>query len=282
MKRTRARMLIKPKQNANNVYQLYIYDEVTAYGTFDFSTWTMIESETSADYFQKKLAEIPDNATIELYINSNGGYVDEGTAIYNQLVRHKAYKIGYVDGVAYSVASLILMSCNHIVMGLGTTMLVHEMWTVTEGNARQLRKTADDLDKMMESNRQIYMKRCEAHMSEDELIQLMEEERPLTPQECLEMGFCDEIGEVTGKQASEGNKPEDDNPKDDDLEGGAEPEEPEDDDPDGKVEENIKQFMATMFRQQTTALREEIKQQVNPVPKEPEDYTSQFLKQFLD
>lgn len=262
----KARMLIKPKQNAANVYQLYIYDEVTDCGSFNWATWEYVESETSADYFREQLADIPDNATIELYINSHGGYVDEGTAIYNQLVRHKAHKIGYVDGVAYSVASLILMACDHIVMGLGTTMLVHNMWTVAAGNAKELRKVADDMDKMMEANRQVYMKRYTG--DEQALIDLLEEEKPLTPDECLELGFCDELGEIVQHKELE------ENPGDDDSKTALKTDE---------LEEKLKQYLTTLFQQQTRTLRAEIRQQADPALEKPEENKCiSFLKQFMD
>lgn len=67
----------------DDTHKLYIYDDVTAYGTFNWSTWSYEESETSAKYFQEQLAAIPDTATIELHINSNGGSVKEGVAIYS-------------------------------------------------------------------------------------------------------------------------------------------------------------------------------------------------------
>lgn len=265
----KTKMLIKPKQKAANVYQLYIYDEVTDCGNFNWATWEYVESETSADYFRKQLADIPDNATIELYINSNGGYVGEGTAIYNQLARHKAHKVGYVDGVAYSVASLILMACDHIVMGLGTTMLVHNMWTIAAGNAQELRKVADDLDKMMEANRQVYMKRYTG--DEQALIDLLAEERPLTPDECLEMGFCDEIAEIVQHKELE----EDSNQTD--------PEDSETVSSGDELEENLKQYFTALFQQQTNALKAEIRQQVDPAPKKPEENKCiNFLKQFMD
>ena len=92
----------------DDTHKLYIYDDVTAYGTFNWSTWSYEESETSAKYFQEQLAAIPDTATIELHINSNGGSVKEGVAIYSQLKQKNCKKVGYVDGVAYSVAFLIL------------------------------------------------------------------------------------------------------------------------------------------------------------------------------
>ena len=61
------------QEAGSNVHQLYIYDDVSEYGTFDWWTWEYKESETSAEYFRKALAEIPETDTIELHINSYGG-----------------------------------------------------------------------------------------------------------------------------------------------------------------------------------------------------------------
>ena len=70
---------------AENKTLLYIYDDVTEYGEFDWNAWEYKNSETSAKYFAEKLSEIPEGQTIELHINSNGGSVKEGVAIYNLL-----------------------------------------------------------------------------------------------------------------------------------------------------------------------------------------------------
>ena len=190
------------KQEAgSNIHQLYIYDDVSEYGTFDWWTWEYTESETSAEYFRKALAEIPETDTIELHINSYGGSVKEGVAIYNQLKRKKCKEIvAYVDGFAYSIASVILQAADRRIMGLGTSLLIHNMWLQVAGNAEDLRKAADDLDVLMESNRQIYLEKI--NISEDELIEMMNAETYLTPEQAVEMGFADEIS--TDKKADEG------------------------------------------------------------------------------
>lgn len=178
----------------SNVHKLYIYDDVTAHGDFNWSTWEYEESETSADYFREQLAAIPENDTIELHVNSNGGSVKEGVAIYNLLRQHKAEKTCYVDGFAYSIASVICMACDKIIMGLGTSMLIHNMSMSVYGDAAMLRKCADDLDVLMESNRKIYMERAK-NLTEEELQEMMDKETFLTPEQCLEYGFCDEIAD---------------------------------------------------------------------------------------
>ena len=158
---------------AENKTLLYIYDDVTEYGEFDWNAWEYKNSETSAKYFAEKLSEIPEGQTIELHINSNGGSVKEGVAIYNLLKQKQNQKVGIVDGVAHSVAFLILQACDTRKMCLGTTALIHNMWMYCSGNATQLRKYADDL--------------------ESELIELMENETYLTPEKALEYGLIDEI-----------------------------------------------------------------------------------------
>ena len=193
---------LEPVQ-AENKTLLYIYDDVTEYGEFNWNTWEYEESETSARYFAEQLAEIPESQEIELHINSNGGSVKEGVAIYNLLKQKTNHKTGIVDGVAHSVAFLILQACENRKMCLGTTALIHNMWMYCSGNATQLRKYADDLDDMMEANRQVFMER--ATISEEELKSLMEAETYLTPDKALEYGLIDE---VYGKKAVE-PKPDD-------------------------------------------------------------------------
>ena len=175
----------------NDCHKLYIYDDVTAYGTWNWNTWKFEDSKTSAKYFQEQLENIPDTATIELHINSNGGSVKEGVAIYNQLRQKNCKKVGYVDGVAYSVAFLILQACDERVMGIGTSALVHNMWISVEGNSKELRKAADDLDTLMESNRQIFMER--SNLEEQQLIEMMEAETFLTPDKAMEYGLIDRV-----------------------------------------------------------------------------------------
>lgn len=185
----------EPRQQSDKktVVDLYLYDNVTAQDRFDWNTWSYVESKTSADYFRNQLANIPDTAQINLYINSNGGSAAEGTCIYNQLKRHPAHIVGHVDGVCYSVAFLILQACDERVMGLGSSALAHNMWEVVAGNAEDLRKAADDLDALMESNRQLFLAASGGKISEEELKSIMDDEKILTPDDCIKYGFADKI-----------------------------------------------------------------------------------------
>lgn len=173
-------------QKTGETYKLYVNDVIERKDCDGERT------ETSASYFAEKLAEIPEGSELEIHINSEGGDAYEGTAIYNMLKAANVHKIGIVDGRAFSAATFILMACDDRVMNTGTNLLVHNAWTFAVGNADDLRAAADDLDKLMETNRKIYLERCT--MSEEELIALMKEDRLLTPEESLEYGFIDRIG----------------------------------------------------------------------------------------
>ena len=179
------------QKEEKNVYKLYLYDDITSHGKFNWNTWEYDESETSAKHFSDELNQIPEDATIELHVNSYGGEVKEGVAIYNLLMQHKARKTGYVDAFACSAATLPLFACDKVIMGLGTYMLIHNMWMNVSGNAEELRAAADQLDQLMTANRQIYLSKM--NCTEEELIELMNQEKYLTPDECLEYGICDEI-----------------------------------------------------------------------------------------
>lgn len=254
MKNDRRTMMlhIEPSQEAG-IYDMYLYDDITAEGKFDWSTWTRLESETSAKYIRDQLAQIPKTATINLYINSNGGEVKEGVGIYNQLKRHGAKVNGIVDGNCYSVAFLILQACDHRVMNLGTSALVHDMWTWIAGNAKELRAAADDLDKLMESNRQVFLDACGDKMTEEKLIELMEAETFLTPDECLEYGFIDEVNKKASSDPS---------------------------DPEGIQQQKIRQLTEKVndLQSENNELRQQIRK--DPEPVDPEKIEEAFHKYF--
>lgn len=84
--------------------------------------------------------------SLNIYINSAGGSVFAGIAIYNMLKRHKGKKIVYVDGLAASIASVIAMAGDEIIVPSNAFLMIHKPWAVCMGNAIECRKMADDLD----------------------------------------------------------------------------------------------------------------------------------------
>lgn len=177
------------------VHRIDLYDTITKYGTFNWSTWDYEDSETSAKHFRDLLNEIPDGETIHLHINSQGGEVGEGVTIYN-LLRQKSQAgnniIGFIDGMAYSVAADIAMACDDLHMGLGTSMLLHYPWMYAAGNAEQLRGYADQLDALGEASVQLYLARAK-NLDAEELREMMRKETIMDPETCLKYGFCDVV-----------------------------------------------------------------------------------------
>lgn len=183
------------KQSASpDTLDLYIYGDIEG-DYFDWWTWEMKQSETSAEFFRNELAKYPDVKNINLYVNSFGGLVDEAMAIRSQLMRHPAYVTGYVDGFACSAATVILTGCDKVVMYSNAMQMIHNMWNVVAGNSKQLRKAADDMDVIMQGNRQAYLQKTGGKLTEEKLIEMLDAETWLTAKQCLELGLCDEIYE---------------------------------------------------------------------------------------
>lgn len=173
---------------------LYIYGDVEG-DSYDWWTDEVIESETSANHFREELAKYPNVAEINVYINSNGGSVFEGTAIYNQLRRHPAKKTVYIDGFACSIASVIAMAGDEVVMPKNALMMIHNPWMYTYGNAADLRKAADDLDTIAKGTRQAYLTKAGEKLDEERLTEMMDAETWLTAEECLNLGLADRYAE---------------------------------------------------------------------------------------
>lgn len=181
--------------------EIYIYGDVEG-DRYDWWTDEVIESETSANHFREELGRYPDAGQINLYINSYGGSVFEGTAIYNQLKRHPAHKTAYIDGFACSIASVIAMAADEIVMPRNALMMIHNMWMVAAGNAAQLRKAADDLEIMNEAGRAAYLEKAGDKLTPEALERFMDDETWLTAEECIRLGLADRYAE---KDADMGN-----------------------------------------------------------------------------
>jgi len=183
------------------------------------------------------------------------------------LKRHGATVNGVVDGNAYSVAFLILMACDHRTMNLGTSALVHNMWTIVAGNASDLRKEADALDKLMESNRQIFLDACGGKITEEKLMELMDAETFLTPDECLEYGFIDEVNRQAVPD-DEDDKDDEEDPETTDGETADDTtddeEDPDKDDDEDEDLEALKKS-AQQMKRQIAELKKQLRKQVAPM-----------------
>lgn len=185
---------IKQDAQRENTLEMYIYGTVKS-KVYDYENWTVKDSETSANHLRQELAKYPNISQIDIYINSGGGSVFEGTAIYNQLRRHSAHKTVHVDGFACSIASVIAMAGDEVIMPKNALMMVHDMWMSATGNARELRKYADDLDTINAAGRAAYLAKAGDKLTEEQLIRMMEEETWLTAEQCMQYGFADKYAE---------------------------------------------------------------------------------------
>lgn len=173
--------------------------EIFIYGDIVSEEW--FANEVTAPGFKQQLDELGNVSEIDVHINSSGGNVFEGHAIYNMLKMHKAKINIYIDALAASIASVIAMSGDTIFMHKNSFLMIHNSWIMTVGNAKELRDTADLLDKTDEASNQAYLDRA-LNIREEELKELLDAETWLTASEALEKGFIDEILEPNEIAAS--------------------------------------------------------------------------------
>lgn len=128
-----------------------------------------------------------DPGPVEIHINSPGGSVSEGLAIFNALKPRKPTV--YIDGIAASIASLIAMSGARIVMAENALLMVHWPWTVTEGNASAMRKSADTLDQFGRAMLGAYAR---TGLDVATLTAMLDAETWLDSPEAIRLGFADE------------------------------------------------------------------------------------------
>ena len=159
---------------------LSIYDEIGGFGV-------------TAQSFINELNSLNGVSNIHLHISSEGGSVQEGVAIYNALKRHQAKVDVFIDGWALSMASFIAMAGDKVYMSENALMMIHNAWGGGSGDARELRKTADILEKATDSLVDGYV--LKTGKSREEISSMLDEETWMTAEEALEQGFIDHISE---------------------------------------------------------------------------------------
>lgn len=166
----------------NNEADIFVYGDITS------RPW--LENDVSSHNLAKEIEGL-DVDYINVYINSYGGEVAEGLAIYNQLRRHKAKVKTYCDGFACSAASVVFMAGDERIMSNASLLMIHNAWMYTAGDPNQLRKDAEDLEKITEASINAYMSRV--NITEEKLKEMMDAETWITPADALEMGFATSI-----------------------------------------------------------------------------------------
>jgi ATP-dependent Clp protease, protease subunit len=140
-----------------------------------------------------------------LYINSPGGSVFEGIAIYNMLKRHQAKVNVHVDALAASIASVIAMAGDTIYMPKNSMLMIHNPWNRVVGNAAEMRKAADDLDRIGQSSKQTYLQKAGEKLTDEKLQELLDAETWLSADDAYQYGLCDVVEESVQVAASISN-----------------------------------------------------------------------------
>lgn len=166
------------KASGENIADIYIYDEIGYWGV-------------SARRFASNLAELGNITHINLHIHSPGGDVFDGIAIYNLLDSHPANITVYIDGLAASMASVIAMVGNPIIMPENAFMMIHKPWGISGGDADEMRSYADLLDQIENVLIPAYAKKT--GKTTEELSAMLSAETWLSGSECLEHGFADQV-----------------------------------------------------------------------------------------
>jgi len=164
--------------------------ELLIYGDIG-DTWWDEESVSAKQIVETLEAVTADLLTVR--INSYGGIVADGIAIHNALRRHRAAVQVEIDGVAYSIASLIAMAGDQIIMADNSLLMIHAPWGLTMGNASELRRTADTLDKYAEAMASSYVRA--AGMTYEQALALLKdgEDHYYTAAEAKAAGLIDDI-----------------------------------------------------------------------------------------
>lgn len=150
--------------------------------------WWGDGSMISAKDFSDELKKIPDTVnTLHVRINSPGGDVFDGIAIYNRLRQHKAKKIVYIDGLAASIASIIALAGDEIKIGEAALFMIHLPWTFSMGNRMELENTVNRLMDVEEQMLGIYSKK--SNLDRNEIRSLLEKETWMGADEAIEHGF---------------------------------------------------------------------------------------------
>jgi len=162
--------------------EIFIYGEIGAGG---------VTAKSVADALKQHAIA----SAITVRLNSPGGDVFEGNAIHNLLKSHRATVTVIIDGLAASIASVIAMAGDKIIMPKNTMMMIHDPWTIAMGSAADMRKSAGVLDKI--TNTLIAAYSGKSGLNDEEIKTLMADETWFNADEAVAMNFADEVADET-------------------------------------------------------------------------------------
>ena len=174
----------------DNLTELYIYGDIRKPSLIE--RWLEIEDDGRVDAYSFKdaLNEV-NTPNLLVRINSMGGSVSEGLAIYGLLSDFNGHLITQVDGFACSAASVIFMAGQERIMPENGLLMIHNAWTDACGDPNELRKAADDLEIITKPSVNIYVNKT--GLSEEEIKSMMDKETWMDYKSAFEKGFATSI-----------------------------------------------------------------------------------------
>lgn len=172
------------RMSGSKAAEIYLYDEIGG-GFFG--------GGISAKRFADDVKSLGKIDTLNVRVNSPGGDVFDGLAIYNVLKRHPANVVMDIDGMALSIASVIVMAGDQINMAKNAMLMIHDPWTISAGTAEDFRKQADLMDQVKGNLVTTYADRTKMHTNQ--IVDLMSAETWMTADQALANGFIDGVTE---------------------------------------------------------------------------------------
>jgi ATP-dependent protease ClpP protease subunit len=150
---------------------LYFYGDIVS------ATWESMwyEEDKCPQDIADFLNQLDGCEDIDIYFNSGGGDVFAGLAIYNQLKRYNGYKVGYVDGMAASIASVIMFACDELHFATGAQAMIHKPLCMAWGNADDFKAVIKHLCE--ESILDVYMEHTKEGVTRDKIKNFMSAEK---------------------------------------------------------------------------------------------------------
>lgn len=174
---------LKIENKSDDKGEIFIYGDITDEKWYD--------EDVTPKWFKEEVDRLKGFKNIDMFVNSGGGGVFAGMAIYNILKRVDATVTAYVDGIAASTASWLIQAADKVVMPENALMMIHNPMTFAFGNATEIRKTADTLDKIRDVIVDSYSRN--EKLDRDKIVELMDVETWMDGNEALEYGFIDEV-----------------------------------------------------------------------------------------
>lgn len=165
-------------QRKPDAIEIDLFDEIGGFGI-------------SAATFKEELEMLDEGGEIRVSINSPGGSVFDGIAIYSLLAERRERVTAHVYGLAASIASVIALAGRELTMSEGTMFMIHDPWSLSLGTAEEHRKTADILDKIGDQIIGIY--RQHTTLTDEELAMAMRDETWYGPEDAVLAGFATRV-----------------------------------------------------------------------------------------